>query len=70
MANMLELGCPYCGGPTAIVSTKSKTGVAQYAVGCPIHGRVQANWYTSSASATTTALLSKTAKKTKWAAPV
>ena len=66
---MAAIPCPGgCGMPASVVITKSKAKVTQYAVCCPIHGRVNKNWYTTEAKALAAALIMK--GKVKWTEPV
>jgi hypothetical protein len=66
---MATIQCPKCGlAAASVVITKSKAKVIQYAVCCPIHGRLNLNWYTTEAKALAAALITK--GKVKWAEPV
>jgi hypothetical protein len=62
-------GCPVCGGRTTIETTKWTTGALQYAACCQRHGRVQKNWYTTTAKAQAAGTCHPS-KKTKNSAPV
>lgn len=51
-----------------VVITKSKAKTTQYAVCCPVHGRLNKNWYTTEAKALAAALIRT--GRVKWAEPV
>ena len=66
--------CLNCNQPLSLLQTLAYiTKAVQYALVCPTHGRVQANWSSASASAVTATVVKPVTGKviaTKHAAPV
>jgi hypothetical protein len=66
---MAAIVCPGgCAMNATVVITKSKAKTTQYAVCCPVHGRLNKNWYTTEAKALAAALIRT--GRVKWAEPV